>query len=96
MPLVGARRFADGLSSWLIRRSDDEDEWAIFDRPSGSERDLVVLAEVLGATLVQRHPAGVVRVVGSHGVLRWDGLGWRHEPPDLDVDRLRVGLLAPQ
>jgi hypothetical protein len=81
MPLVGARRFADGLSSWLIRRSGDEDEWAIFDRPSGSERDLVVLAEVLGATLVQRHPAGVVRVVGSHGVLRWDGLGWRHEPP---------------
>jgi hypothetical protein len=81
MPLAEARLFADGLSSWLIRRSDDGDEWAIFDRPSGSERDLVVLAEVLGATLVQRHPSGVVRVAGTFGVLRWDGLSWHHEPP---------------
>jgi hypothetical protein len=30
---------------------------------------------------VQRHPAGWVRVVGDFGVLRWDGLGWHHEPP---------------
>ena len=81
MPLKGARRFADGLSSWLIRTLDDRDEWAVFDRPAGSERDLVVLAEVLGATLVQRHPAGAVRAVGVFGVIRWDGLRWHHEPP---------------
>ena len=30
----------------------------MFDRPAGSERDLVVLAEALGATVVQRHPVG--------------------------------------
>ena len=53
----------------------------VFDRPAGSERDLVVLADVFEATIVQRHPAGSVRVVGAFGVLRWDGLSWHHEPP---------------
>lgn len=76
-----ARRFADGLSSWLIRMADGRDELAVFDRPAGSERDLVVLADALDATMVQRHPSGTVRVVGSFGVLRWDGLNWHHEPP---------------
>lgn len=80
-PLPAARRFADGLSSWLLRRVDGPDEWLIFDRPASSERDLVVLANVLDATLVQRHPAGAVRVVGSFGVLRWEGYSWHHEPP---------------
>jgi hypothetical protein len=80
--LTGSRRFVDGLSSWLLRRSDDSgDEWMLFDRPAGSERDLVVLAEALDATVVQRHPTGVVRVVGSFGVLRFEGLAWHHEPP---------------
>jgi DNA integrity scanning protein DisA with diadenylate cyclase activity len=53
----------------------------VFDRPAGSERDLVVLGEVLDATIVQRHPAGSVRVVGGFGVLRWEGYSWHHEPP---------------
>jgi DisA bacterial checkpoint controller nucleotide-binding len=80
-PLPAARRFADGLSSWIVRCSDGAIEWLVFDRPAGSERDLVVLASVLDATIVQRHPAGAVRVVGSFGVLRWKGYGWHHEPP---------------
>ena len=80
-PLPSARRFADGLSSWLVRRADGGDEWMVFDRPAGSERDLVVLSGVLDATLVQRHPSGAVRVVGSFGVLRWEGFRWHHEPP---------------
>jgi hypothetical protein len=80
-PLVASRRFADGLSSWLLRRTDGRDEWVLFDRPAGSERDLVVLTSVLDATIVQRHPSGSVRVVGSFGVLRWEGLAWHHEPP---------------
>ncbi len=78
--LAGARRFADGLASWLIRRTGGRDEWAVFDRPAGSERDLVVLAEALGATMAQRHPSGLVRIVGTFGVYRWDGLRWQHEP----------------
>ena len=80
-PLPAARLYADGLSSWLLRRTDQRNEWMVFDRPAGSERDLVVLAEALEATIVQRHPAGSVRVVGAFGVLRWDGYRWHHEPP---------------
>lgn len=80
-PLAAVRRFADGLSSWLLRWGDGTTEWLVFDRPAGSERDLVVLANVFDATLVQRHPAGPVRVIGSFGVLRWTGYGWHHEPP---------------
>ncbi len=80
-PLSAARRFADGRSSWLLRRTAGSVEWLVFDRPAGSERDLVVLAEVLGATIVQRHPAGSVRVVGPFGVLRWESFRWHHEPP---------------
>jgi sensor domain DACNK-containing protein/DisA checkpoint controller-like protein len=80
-PLPAARRFADGLSSWLVRHVDGRNDWLIFDRPAGSERDLVVLAQVVGGTVVQRHPTGMVRVAGSFGVLRWEGFGWHHEPP---------------
>lgn len=80
-PLPSARRFADGFSSWLLRRTDGKNEWMVFDRPAGSERDLVVLADVFDATIIQRHPTGSVRVVGSFGVLRWQGFGWHHEPP---------------
>jgi DNA integrity scanning protein DisA with diadenylate cyclase activity len=35
----------------------------------------------MGATIVQRHPTGAVRVVGPFGVFRWDGRTWHHEPP---------------
>ena len=79
--LKAGRRFADGLSSWLVRRADGADELVVFDRPAGSERDLVVLAEAMQGTLVQRHPSGTVRVASELGVLRWDGLTWHHEPP---------------
>jgi hypothetical protein len=81
LPLEDARLFADGLSSWLVRRGDGADEWMIFDRPAGSERDLVVLAGVFDATIVQRHPSGSVQVVGPFGVLRWQAFHWHHEPP---------------
>jgi sensor domain DACNK-containing protein/DisA checkpoint controller-like protein len=76
--VAASRRLADGLSSWLVRPSN---ELLLFDRPAGSERDLVVLTRALGATVVQRHPSGVVRVVGKFGLLRWDGLRWHREPP---------------
>ena len=80
-PLPAARLFADGLSSWLLRRGEGPNEWVVFDRPAGSERDLVVMASVFEATIVQRHPAGTVRVVGPSGVHRWQGVSWHHEPP---------------
>lgn len=63
------------------RALDGPDEWCVFDRPSGSERDLVVLSAVMEASVVQRHPTGAVRVADPQGVLRWNGTEWRHEPP---------------
>lgn len=80
-PLDQARRFADGLSSWLSRSVTGDDASIVFDRPAGSERDLVVLVAATGATLVQRHPKGVVRLAGTFGVARYDGLDWHLEPP---------------
>jgi hypothetical protein len=81
LSLPDARRFADGLSSWLVRPVEGRSKLVVFDRPAGSERDLIVLAEATGGTMVQRHPAGPVRVAGEFGVLRWDGITWHHEPP---------------
>lgn len=75
------RRYADGLSSWTVRSATGVDAMVVFDRPAGSERDLVVLAAASGAMIVQRHPSGDVRLVGSFGVARWDGLGWHVAPP---------------
>ena len=75
------RRFADGISSWAIRSPRGVDELVVFDRSAGSERDLVILAGASGGEIVQRHPSGVVRVVGPSGVVRRDIVGWHHEPP---------------
>jgi len=79
--LKAARLFADGISSWIVLDPAGGHTGAVFDRPAGSERDLVILAEVLGATIVQRHPGGTVRIVGPAGVHRWDEMSWHHEPP---------------
>jgi hypothetical protein len=80
-PIQQARRFADGLSSWMSRSVQDGDASIVFDRPAGSERDLVVLTAATGAVMVQRHPSGVVRIVGPFGVARFDGIDWHLEPP---------------
>ena len=53
---------------------------------------LVVLAGALGATIVQRHPTGLVRIVGTDGVYRWSGMGWRFEPlVDQWIDQVADG-----
>lgn len=75
------RRFADGISSWAVRTGTGVDELVVFDRSAGSERDLVIVASASGGMVVQRHPSGVVRVVGPAGVVRRDLTGWHHEPP---------------
>lgn len=91
-----ARLFADGLSSWVVLDTDSEPATAVFNRPAGSERDLVVLAEAMGATLIQRHPNGMVRVVGADGVHRWDGLSWHHEPPVATWIEAMVAMCSAQ
>ena len=81
MALSDARRYVDGIVSWMVRSTDAPDAWAVFDRPASSERDLVVLAEAMGAFVVQRHASGQIRLVSNdHGVFRWDGIDWVHQP----------------
>jgi DNA integrity scanning protein DisA with diadenylate cyclase activity len=79
--IATARRYADGQSTWLLRTGTETTQWLFFDRSAGSERDLVVLAQALDATLVQRDGSGVIRVVGSFGVVRWERYTWHYEPP---------------
>jgi hypothetical protein len=91
-PDARLRSYADGIASWLMRHADGTNEWITLDRPAGSERDLVVLATALGATIVQRHPTGLVRIVGTDGVYRWRGMGWRYEPlVDQWIDQVADG-----
>jgi hypothetical protein len=42
---------------------------------------MVVMAAESGAFVIQRHPGGEVRIVGSFGVARWDGISWHVERP---------------
>jgi len=81
LPDSAVRRFADGISSFVIRGHDGVNDLVVFDRSVGSERDLTVLAEASGAAIVQRHPSGAVRAVGPFGVLRLLGFEWQLEPP---------------
>jgi hypothetical protein len=83
------RRFADGVTSWAVRKPSGVDYLVVFDRSVGSERDLTILAEATGGSVVQRHPNGTVRAAGRFGVLRNVGIDWHLEPPVsqwLDVD----------
>jgi DNA integrity scanning protein DisA with diadenylate cyclase activity len=98
---AAVRRFADGVTSWVIRGQagvNDRvvNDLVVFDRSVGSERDLTILAETTRAAIVQRHPSGVVRAVGTFGVLRYDGISWHLELPVdrwLDSDRCVLGLV---
>ena len=81
MPLDGSRLFADGLSSWLIRRVSRRRRVGRV-RPAGRLRARPRRARRDdGRDVVQRHPSGSVRIVGDFGVLRWEGLTWHREPP---------------
>lgn len=75
------RRFADGLASWAVRKPSGLDYLVVFERTVGSERDLTILAEATGSSIVQRHPNGTIRAAGAFGVLRNVGLSWHLEPP---------------
>ncbi len=75
------RRFADGVTSFVVRGTAGVNDLVVFDRSVGSERDLTIVAEASGATVVQRHPSGVVRAAGPFGVLRLLGFDWQLEPP---------------
>ncbi len=89
-----ARRFADGVTSFVIRSSDAIDHLACFGRNMADENDLVGLQAELGGLIIQRHPGGQVRVFGPAGVVRWNGTRWLHDAP-VDAWIMRLTAVAP-
>jgi hypothetical protein len=90
-----ARRFADGMTSFAVRSSAAVDQLACFGRNMADEHDLVGLQNVLGGLIIQRHPAGEVRVFGPAGVVRWNGTAWHHDAP-MDAWVARLTEVAPE
>ena len=89
-----ARRFADGETSFGVRTSDAIDHLACFGRNMADEHDLVGLQAAIGGLIIQRHPAGQVRVFGPAGVVRWNGTAWHHDAP-MDAWIARLMTVAP-
>jgi Probable sensor domain DACNK/DisA bacterial checkpoint controller nucleotide-binding len=94
LDLKFARRFADGVTSFGVRTDDAVDQLACFDRNMSDEHDLVGLQAAIGGLIIQRHPAGEVRVFGPAGVVRWNGTGWHHDVP-MDAWIARLSSVAP-
>jgi len=80
MPIAQARRFSDGRSSFIVRRSNGSTQLACFRRTIQYEADLVEIEQTTGATIVQRTVMGVARVFTPTGVVEWNGQHWRHRP----------------
>lgn len=81
------RRFADGLRTFVVRDETGLSQLVCFGRAMSREYDLVMLQELLGGLIVQRHPTGQVRTYGPEGVVRWDGIAWYHDEPINDLHR---------
>jgi DNA integrity scanning protein DisA with diadenylate cyclase activity len=80
MPIAQARRFSDGRSAFMVRRSDGTAQLACFRRTVQYEADLVEIEQSTGAAIVQRTISGVARVFTPTGVVEWNGRRWRHRP----------------
>ena len=77
LPVEQCRLFADGRSSFLVRRPGGPTQLACFRRSVQFEADLVELELATGATIVQRTAMGVPRVFTPVGVVEWNGRQWR-------------------
>ncbi len=80
LPLDQARRFADGRSTFLVRRFDADPQLACFRRSIQYEADLVDVQAATGASIVQRTVLGVARLFTDAGVVEWNGRGWVERP----------------
>jgi hypothetical protein len=80
LPIDRCRSFADGRSTFLVRRADGPPLLACFRRTVQYEADLVDLELATGTTIVQRTVNGVPRLFTPTGVVEWSGHGWRFRP----------------
>jgi hypothetical protein len=80
LPIEQCRLFADGRSSYLVRRQHGPTQLACFRRSVQFEADLVEVELATGATIVQRTLMGVPRLFTPTGVVEWNGRHWRMRP----------------
>ncbi len=80
IPLDQCRRFADGRSTFLVRRIDALPQLACFRRNVQYEADLVEVQAATGASIVQRTTLGVPRLFTGDGVVEWNGRSWAVRP----------------
>ena len=86
---TGTRLFADGLSSWLVRRLDGDDEWAVFDRPAGpSATSWCWPRRSARRSCSATRPAWSASSASS-ACSAGTASAWHHEPPIGDLDRRR-------
>lgn len=90
-----SRRFADGRSTFLVRRPDGPPLLACFRRSIQYEADLVELQAATGASVIQRTVLGVPRLFTDHGVIEWNGRSWVNRPTAqvllATIDRIVAG-----
>lgn len=92
LDLEGARRFADGRSTYLVL-SDDGLQLACFRRSVQYEADLVDIQLATGAVITQRTVMGTPRIFVDDGVVEWNGRSWQHRPSALvHLDSVRAAV----
>jgi DNA integrity scanning protein DisA with diadenylate cyclase activity len=80
MSLEEARRFADGRSTYLVRRLEGPLQLACFRRSVQYEADLVEIQDNTGAHIVQRTVMGVAKLFTAAGAVEWAGYRWSTRP----------------
>lgn len=80
LPVEQSRRFADGRSTFLVRRAGADPLLACFRRSIQYEADLVDIQASTGASIVQRTVLGVPRLFTEQGVIEWNGRNWVNRP----------------
>lgn len=74
--LSEARSLVDGTRSFLLRGRDTAPTVECFERRRDSELEMVVLSDNCRGTVVQRTPAGVVKVCTGHDVVVYEQGVW--------------------
>lgn len=92
-PIDLVRRHADGRGSFSLVAGGRYRGLACFDRTREYESDAVELCRD-GGLVIQRHPAGPVRVCSPDGIITWDTTRWRFKAP-AEAHEVMVRRLAP-
>lgn len=79
-PPTAMRKFADGESSFILRRADEPASISLVHHALADERDIVDLCAATESVFVQRLPDGTVTVTTKERILVNEGYTWRARP----------------